>query len=97
MLIRRNPRLEEELKREPEFQQGLSESAEVLKDAVVDATPEGTGAARRNVRVVEVDGEVLVATFDIAGHLIEFGSVNNEAYAPLRRGARNAGFRLQEK
>lgn len=34
-------------------------------------------------------------TDDIAGHLVEWGSINNPPYAPLRRGAERAGFRVK--
>lgn len=39
--------------------------------------------------------EATAYTTDIAGHLAEWGSVNNPAYAPLRRGAEAAGFRTR--
>lgn len=34
-------------------------------------------------------------TTDIAGHLAEWGSINNPAYAPLRRGAERVGLRTR--
>lgn len=37
-----------------------------------------------------------VATTDFAGHMVEWGSVNNAPYAVLRRAARSAGLRLRE-
>lgn len=39
--------------------------------------------------------EATAYTDDLAGHLVEWGSVNNEVYAPLRRGAEAAGFRTR--
>lgn len=49
-----------------------------------------TGYYARHVRVI---GNSVVST-DPFGHLVEFGSVNNVAYAPLRRGVLAAGLRL---
>lgn len=44
--------------------------------------------------VVIVGSQVFVTNFDFAAHLVEWGSVNNPAYAPIRRGVRNAGLKL---
>lgn len=47
--------------------------------------------------VVDVDGRVVrLVNTDHAGHLQEWGSKNNPAHAPLRRGVRAAGLRLRE-
>lgn len=52
---------------------------------------------RRGSVVVEADARgVRVVNTDHGAHIDEFGSVNSPAYAPLRRGARRAGFRLDE-
>lgn len=46
---------------------------------------------------VENDGfRVWLVNTDYGGHLDEWGSKNNPAYAPLRNGVRNAGFPLEE-
>lgn len=47
--------------------------------------------------VVGQDGDdIVVENTDYGAHLQEFGSVNNAAHAPLRRGARAAGLRLTD-
>ena len=76
----------------------------LIKPAVEAATPRGaSGQAHRSIRVdrqgdqvrVDRDGDtVRILSTDPFWHLIEWGSVNNPAYAPLRRGARAAGLRL---
>lgn len=53
-----------------------------------------TGHYDRSLRVVNDDGQVRLESTDIAAHLIEFGSVNNEPQAPMRLGFRKAGFRF---
>jgi hypothetical protein len=46
---------------------------------------------------VEVEGfRVFMVNTDYGGHLDEWGSINNPPYAPLRNGARNAGYPLEE-
>jgi hypothetical protein len=48
--------------------------------------------------VVEQDGdEVSLVNTDHAAHLTEWGSKNNPPHAPLRRGVRAAGLRLDEQ
>lgn len=47
--------------------------------------------------VIESDQQgVRLVNTDYGGHLMEFGSANNPPHAPLRRGARAAGLRLDE-
>lgn len=52
---------------------------------------------RRGSVIVEADARgVRVVNTDHGAHIDEYGSVNSPPYAPLRRGARRAGFRLEE-
>lgn len=99
MLLIPNPKLEEELLGEREFVEALKQSAAPLASSVRSAMPVGsTGRAKESVKVVSGGrASVAVAITDPFGHLIEWGSIKNPAYAPLRRGARNAGFRLAER
>lgn len=46
---------------------------------------------------LEVDDDGSVGTTDPFGHLVEWGSVNNRAYAPIRQGVRDAGLALHEE
>lgn len=92
-----NPFFETLLKAQREHQEGMAELGEQLADAARDVAPERTGAYKDSIEVVQSAGRTAVATTDFAGHIVEFGSKNNPAYAPLRTGARKAGFRLEEK
>lgn len=47
-------------------------------------------------RSTPTGAEADVYTDDPFGHLVEWGSVNNPIYAPLRRAASQRGFRLTE-
>lgn len=93
-----NKRLAEDLKKEPDYQAAIHGAAAQLAESVRQATPEGaTGAAREGIEVAQLGEDTVVAQTDFAGHLIEWGSRNNPPYAPLRRGAQAAGFRLVER
>lgn len=52
----------------------------------------GTGAYARSL---DVDGRRLLTT-DFAGHLIEWGSINNPPYAPLRKAVEAVGARFRD-
>lgn len=67
----------------------------LVKPAIEAATPRGaSGQAHRSVRVDRDGDTVRILSTDPFWHLIEWGSVNNPAYAPMRTGARAAGLRL---
>jgi hypothetical protein len=85
-----NPPFEKEVQAEPEHQRGMEKVAKGVARSVRVVAPNETGYYKRRVRAV---GKKIVA-FDWAWHLIEFGSVNNPAYGPLRRGAIAAGLRF---
>lgn len=87
-----NPGFEGQIKREPRFRAGMAETTSEVKRQVQAAAPNQTGHYRRSIRD---DGE-RVWTTDIAGHIIEWGSSRTPPYAPLRRGVRAAGLRLDE-
>lgn len=86
---------------EPGFEQQLREMPEMLRarkavaDQVVSeaeaAAPERSGRYKRSLRGVIDGDQVRAESDDPAAHLVEFGSINNEAYAPLRRGAERVG------
>lgn len=99
--FRRNSRFEAEMKRTPGYRALLRAHVEARVVPAVEQTirqarapwmPRGGPAVR-----VENDGdEVVVENTDYGAHLMEFGSANNPAHAPLRRGARAAGLRLTD-
>lgn len=88
----RNPNLERDLKATKEYAAAMAQAAAAVVQIVKAAAPNVTGAYRRSVRAVEDR----IETTDPFGHIIEWGSVNNPPYAPLRNGVRNAGLRLDE-
>lgn len=71
------------------------ETREILQDAVAGA-PVNTGNYKRFLQMKEFRSGYRVVSFDTFGHLIEFGSVNNPAYAPIRHAAEASGFRFVE-
>ena len=86
-----------ELKRGAEFQAKLDEAAREIKDKAERETPVGaTEDTIHGYVITKTPTTRRVGNTDFFFHLTEFGSVNNPAYAPLRRGVRAAGLRLDE-
>lgn len=84
---------ERALQHAPQMSLHLQDAARAVADEVRAAAPVGdTGNYRRSVKA---DGGRVVSE-DPFWHLVEFGSQNNPPYAPLRRGVRAAGVRLDE-
>jgi hypothetical protein len=96
--FKRNPLLEKQLAATPQARKAIHDAAKPALAAAEHATPVGaTGAAQRSLTlVIDADGVRLQST-DPFWHLIEFGSRNNPAYAPMRRGVRAAGLRLDDQ
>jgi hypothetical protein len=88
----KDPTFESQLQREAEFVAAMRSITQAVADEVRLVAPKQTGYYVRHVHA----RDYTVYTDDIAGHLIEWGSKNNPAYAPLRRGVRAAGLRLDE-
>lgn len=90
-----------DLAKDPRFIAGTSKTAaNQLASAARQVAPDRTGHYKRSIRTsTEVDehGRPFgrVHADDIAAHLIEWGSVNNPAYAPLRRGAEQLGLKVK--
>lgn len=61
-----------------------------------NASKDYAGDYDRSLRVTRVPDGVRLESTDVAAHLIEFGSVNNAAQAPMRRGFRAAGLRFYD-
>jgi len=104
----RNRSLEEELKASPRYREVLKDAAsEVRKNASLFGRaahapwmPPTAQSARGHLntgRMFVIDeeaGKVFLVNTDYAGHLVEWGSKNNPAHAPMRRGVRAAGLRF---
>jgi hypothetical protein len=96
--FKRNPLLAQQLEHTVEYRHALKEVAEPALAAAEHATPVGaTGAAHRSLSLVTDANGVRLQSSDPFWHLIEFGSMNNPAYSPLRRGVRAAGLTLKEQ
>lgn len=87
-----NPRFEADLADDPAIVALLEATAARAADAArqIASDFERTGHYRDSI---DVDGNRLLTT-DPAGSLIEFGSVNNVPYAPLRKAAEQVGARI---
>lgn len=102
--FRRNAGLEHELRATSEFRRELARAAEPARAraegfAKAASGPwlprRGSGTNQTIVVDISADGVRLV-NLDHAAHLLEWGSANNPPHAPLRRGVRAAGLRLEE-
>lgn len=91
------PGFEDQARREGIAAAERFKAAERIRDAAKRAAPGGgTGAYARSLEALRDGTVVRVLTTDPAGHLVEFGSVNNQPYAPIRTGVSDAGYDLAE-
>lgn len=93
-----NPHLDAELRRV--IRPALLTAANAVRDKAesYDDAAHGPWMPRKRGPVMraELDGErAVVVNSDYAAHLIEFGSQNNPAHAPLRRAVRAVGLRFK--
>lgn len=97
-----NPGFSREIMGDRDFMDGLAQSAEGARKYAENFAAAAGGpwmprpGASSLVEVVEVDGNVYLSGTDYAAHLQEFGSKNNPAHAPLRRGIEAAGLRFKD-
>lgn len=91
-MFRPNPRFHAELQKDPQVRDELAKVANVAAGQVKSITPHAPGS----VTVSDQGDTVTLGSDDPFFHLVEWGSVNNPPYAPLRRGIRAAGLRLEE-
>lgn len=92
MVFRANPRFKEELKRDPGVKAQVRAAAERAASAARGMTPHAPGS----ITVTDDGDTISMGSDDPFFHLIEWGSVNNQPYAPIRRAARAVGTRLEE-
>jgi len=70
----------------------MGDRAKILAAVIIAAPPHETGYFDRRVRA----RRSRVVLLDPFWHLIEYGSVNNPAYAPVRRSVRAVGLRFED-
>lgn len=103
MRFRANPRLRQELERSLPVRASVAAAANVAaRHAALIArqarAPWMPRSGADSTITVNVAGdEVRLVNTDHAAHLQEWGGRNNPPHAPLRRGVRAAGLRLDEK
>lgn len=85
-----NPHAAEDLQQTEEYKAAMAAIAIKVAAEVEDAAPHVTGYYEGHIAA---DGATVVAS-DPFWHLVEFGSINNPPYAPLRRGVVAAGLRF---
>jgi hypothetical protein len=93
-----NPAFIKELEMEDETVQAYVDAAEAVAENANELRhqfyrEEGAVLVRNESSRVNLN--VYVVNVDPGGHMDEWGSVNNEPYAPLRRGVENAGLEFQ--
>lgn len=92
-----NPAALTQLRADPAYQRLVRRRANDALTAAEHAAPIGeTQDYIHSLSIVEVRGRSYLSSNDFAAHLVEYGSANNPAYAPLRRGVRAAGLDLRE-
>lgn len=90
-----NPLATEQMERDPHFRFGMALVAQDVAGHVMSLGPRKTGAFRNSIDS-ESDGEqTVVRSTDIAAGFIEYGTVNNPAYAPFRRAIAAVGLRYE--
>jgi len=93
-----NPTFLKQLQVEPETVQALEEAAEVVAAEANELRhrfmrEEGAVLVRSESSRVHAD--VYIVNTDPGGHMDEWGSKNNPAYAPLRTAVSNSGLEFQ--
>jgi 20S proteasome alpha/beta subunit len=91
-----NPHFEEQFVREAQPRAAMLALAQKVKNAAAAAVDDDTGHYASTLVTGSDDDGAYVATTDVAGHIIEWGSANNPPLAPIRRGVIAAGLSLEE-
>lgn len=89
MRFRPNPLFEAQIKANPRYKAGLATPAQLAAEEIGRLSPTRKVAPRARGNVVVTDSPIW--------HIIEYGSKNNPAYAPFRRGVRAVGLKLREE
>jgi hypothetical protein len=95
-MFKANENFEKELIEEGDYLSGLASLLTGAIGVVRAMSPVASGKFRDSIEVEIVDDEVRLGSGDPVAHIVEWGSVNNPPYAPIRRGVRAVGLRLDE-
>lgn len=100
-----NPGFPDELGNSPGMRRMLKGAAEAVQDGIAAELPSGRTGGRRvapyatqsfaTVQGTGRDAHGVAGTRWKLAHIIEFGSINNPAYAPLRKAAIRTGMRFE--
>lgn len=92
-----NRNLDRELKAQASYKLALKEvGAEPIAENARELAPVDEGDYRDGIQATVDGDEVRVDAMDWKSNFIEFGTVDTPVFAPLARGARQAGARLRE-
>lgn len=91
-MFKPNLHAQAELEADPQYRQLRREKARDVARMARAVAPDGGPhrGYKETVRTGENGGTIAVVSHDPFAHLVEFGSMNNPAYAPLRLGVRAA-------
>ena len=73
----------------------LRDGAEAVMDQAVAHSPVWTGAYKSKFRVQPYRTYFRVYNWDPFANLVEWGTINNPPYAPMRTGAEASGMRVK--
>jgi len=93
-----NPSFLKELQVEPEIVQALEKAAEAVAaeaNKLRHRFMREEGAVLVRNESSRVHADVYIVNTDPGGHMDEWGSVNNELYAPLRTAVSNTGLEFE--
>jgi hypothetical protein len=89
-----------EMRQAPEYREALEESADLVRAHASRFAEQAHApwmkSQSETITVVTDADDVAVVNTDHGGHLMEWGSKNNPAHAPLRRAVRAAGLHFEE-
>jgi hypothetical protein len=96
MRFKPNPALVTELEAEPVMEALLDAKADEAKREAESVAPDHTGYYHERFTLSKIGNRRRLGNTDPFAHLVEWGSIHNPAYSPLRRGVTAAGLHLRE-
>lgn len=84
------------LREDPGIQLVLDGAVQAIEDKAIELAPEHTGYYRKRFSWRRYPLRRRLRNTDPFAHLIEWGSANNPAYAPIRKAVRALGLKFKE-